>query len=90
MLTHVKPGPLLILVQVADVGLELPELALLRARLAQGEGLQEQLDEALGAEGEERASIASLKALQQQASSCGLALSGGDVVCVFVCLFVFV
>ncbi|WIA16623.1 hypothetical protein OEZ85_013288 [Tetradesmus obliquus] len=64
--------------EVADVGLELPELALLRARLAQGEGLQEQLDEALGAEGEERASIASLKALQQQASSCGLALSGLD------------
>jgi hypothetical protein len=69
--------PFLAVLQVADIGLDLPELQLLRSRLQQGEALQEQLDDVLGAAGAERASINSLKALQQQASNCGLALSGG-------------
>jgi hypothetical protein len=61
---------------VADIGLALPELQLLRSRLQQGEALQEQLDDVLGASGQERANINALKALQQHASSCGLALIG--------------
>jgi ribosomal protein L37E len=61
---------------VADIGLELPELQLLHSRLQQGDALQEQLDDVLGASGQERANINALKALQQHASSCGLALIG--------------
>jgi hypothetical protein len=76
---------LVVVLQVSDIGLDLPELQLLLSRLQQGDALQEQLDDLLAASGEERASINTLKALQQHASSCGLALSGVSVcVCVRV------
>jgi hypothetical protein len=70
---------------VADIGLQLPELQLLHSRLQQGEALQEQLDDVLGASGQERANINALKALQQHASSCGLALIGASKCWLDVC-----
>lgn len=62
--------------EVVDVGLELPEQQLLRERLDEGAALQDQITEVLAAEGDDRYDVHTLRGLQQQASSCGLALQG--------------
>jgi hypothetical protein len=62
--------------EVLDVGLELPEQQLLRQRLEEGQALQDQITEVLATEGDERYDVHGLRELQQQASTCGLALGG--------------
>lgn len=62
--------------QVSHVGLELPEVQFLRARLESGQELQARMAAVLAAEGEDRCDIPALRALQQHVASCGLALSG--------------
>lgn len=62
--------------EVLDVGLELPEQQLLKQRLEEGSALQEQISDVLGAEGDDRYDVHGLRDLQQQASTCGLALEG--------------
>lgn len=65
--------------QVFHVGLELPEVQFLRSRLATGRELQTRIAAVLAATGEDRCDIPALRALQQHAASCGLALSGADM-----------
>lgn len=67
-----------LILQAADISLELPEVLLLRARLEEGEALQVQLTEALAADGDDRADVATLRDLAAAAHSCGLALQGAQ------------